>query len=210
VLNNTQDGNNHPAHIHNNTAAEGGGIAIDLSSVDGTSGMSITNVSQFNDGSAISYDDLNDMDGYINVHLSEGQLQTIVSQGDIGQNVLTGNSVSYDLSSAGGSDISGVVSFYERKNESTLAEILVTGSIGPDSHPAHIHENDVATGGGIIISLTSVNGTTGESLTQISLMDDDTPITFDDITKINGHVNVHKSTNDFSVVANGNIGDNVN
>jgi Cu/Zn superoxide dismutase len=210
VLNNTQDGNNHPAHIHNNTAAEGGGISIDLSSVDGTRGMSLTNVTELNDGTAISYDDLIEIDGYINVHLSGSQLQTIVSQGDVGQNVLTGNSESYGLSGAGGSGVSGTVSFFERKNETTLVEISLTGTSETDTHPAHIHANDVLTGGGIIIGLNAVNGATGKSLTQVEFMDDNTPITYDEMTAINGHVNVHKSTNDFSVVANGNVGDNAN
>lgn len=209
-LNNTQEGNIHPAHIHNNTAAEGGGIAIDLASVDGSTGMSLTNVTELNDGTAISYDELISMDGYINVHLSESQLQTIVSQGDVGQNALTGNSVTYEISGIGGSGVSGEVSFYERKNETTLVEISLTGTTDSGLHPAHIHENDVETGGGIIIGLTPVNGTTGKSLTQVEEMDDNTPISYDELTNINGHVNIHNSMEDLSVVASGNVGDNAN
>jgi hypothetical protein len=210
VLSNTLEGFSHPAHIHSNTAAEGGGIAIDLTSVDGDNGISMTNISSLNDETQITFDELVEFDGYINIHLSGDQLGTIVAQGDVGQNALTGNSVSYDLSAVGGSGLSGTVSLFERKNETTLVEISLTGTTDTDSHPAHIHENDVSTGGGILISLTTVNGTTGKSLTQVETMDDDTPVTYDEITSINGHINVHKSPDDLSVVANGNVGENAN
>jgi hypothetical protein len=208
MLENTLEDTDHPAHIHNNSAAEGGGIAIDLTTVDGNSGISRTNITQFNDETPVTYDELIEYDGYINVHKSGGELQTILAQADVGQNALTGNSTSYDLASAGGSNISGTVTFFERNNGSTLVEISVTGTVAMNVHPAHIHENDVSTGGGIIIGLNSVNGETGMSLTQVEMMDDETPIGYDELIEINGHVNVHLSPEDFTVVANGNVGQN--
>ena len=39
-LSNTTAGNEHPAHIHLNTAVEGGGIAISLDPIDGATGES--------------------------------------------------------------------------------------------------------------------------------------------------------------------------
>ena len=72
-LSGTPVGGIHPAHIHFNTAAESGAIAITLESVNGDTGFSSTTVTALNDdqgGTAISYDDLLDFDGYINVHLS--------------------------------------------------------------------------------------------------------------------------------------------
>jgi len=53
----------HPAHIHMNTAAESGDIVIDLSSVDGSTGLSSTLVSAFNDGTAVTYSQLLEYDG---------------------------------------------------------------------------------------------------------------------------------------------------
>ncbi|MBS0000833.1 MAG: hypothetical protein KFF73_17760 [Cyclobacteriaceae bacterium] len=208
MLNNTLEELIHPAHIHLNSAAEGGGIAIDLTAVDGSSGMSMTNISQYNDDTPITYDELIEIDGYINVHLSGTQLSTVIAQGDVGQNALTGNSVSYDLAAVGGSNISGMVIFHERMSGSSLVEISLTGTVDPDIHPAHIHANDVSAGGGIIIGLKSVNGNSGTSLTHVEAMDDETPISYDQLTEIDGHVNVHKSMQDFSVVANGNVGQN--
>jgi hypothetical protein len=87
MLSGTPDGGEHPAHIHFNSAAEGGGIAFTFNPVNGTTGMSRTNVSSLNDGTAFTYSNIADFDGYINVHLSADDLGTIVAQGDIGQNV---------------------------------------------------------------------------------------------------------------------------
>jgi hypothetical protein len=84
-LSGTQAGGSHPAHIHLNTAAEGGGIVLDLNNVQGGTGYSETEVTKLNDGSAISYAQLLDYNGYVNVHLSAGNLATLVAQGDIGK-----------------------------------------------------------------------------------------------------------------------------
>ena len=78
----------HPAHIHANTAAEGGEIVIPLADVNGATGMSMTNIGAFvlgEDTDSLTYSRLIDYDGYINVHQSETQLDVIVAQGDIGQ-----------------------------------------------------------------------------------------------------------------------------
>jgi hypothetical protein len=208
ILDNTLADLDHPSHIHRNTAAEGGGIAIALTTVDGSTGISHTNITQFNDETPITYDELIEIDGYINIHMSATNLGTILAQGDVGQNALTRNSTVYDLMSVGGSAVSGTATFYERNNGSTLVELMLTGTAAMDVHPAHIHQNDVATGGGILIGLNSVNGETGKSLTQVEMMNDETPVTYDQLLEIDGHVNVHLSPEDFTVVASGNVGMN--
>ena len=83
-LNDTEDGASHPAHIHANSGAEGGDIVVSLTSVDGSTGKSETIVATKDDGTAISYQELIDFDGHVNVHLSENDLATLVAQGDIG------------------------------------------------------------------------------------------------------------------------------
>lgn len=85
-LNGTMEGDSHPSHIHANAASEGGGILIDLTNVDGATGMSETLVTELNDGTAITYQELINFDGYINVHKSATELSTLVAQGDIGSN----------------------------------------------------------------------------------------------------------------------------
>jgi hypothetical protein len=71
----------HPSHIHNNSAEEGGSIAIYLTPIDGSGGggTSARVVSQ-------SYDALVGFDGYVNIHESVANLGDVVSQGNIGSN----------------------------------------------------------------------------------------------------------------------------
>ncbi len=209
-LNNTPEGGVHPAHIHNNSAAEGGGIAVSLTPVDGATGKSYTNISSLDDGTAIDYTDLLNFDGYINVHLSAEELNVIVGQGDIGQNELTGSSVVYGLSEKAVPGISGEVTFFERKSGESLAIIDLNNTPAGGSHPAHIHNNDAATGGGIAFTFNPVNGDTGRSTTHVEQLDDGTPFGYESIKNFNGYINVHLSSDDLStIVAQGNIGANV-
>lgn len=74
----------HPAHIHNNSASEGGGIAIYLSPIDG-------NGNSANDGAASKivdrpFDELTTFNGHINIHQSYDNIQNVITQGDIGAN----------------------------------------------------------------------------------------------------------------------------
>lgn len=202
-------GSDHPAHIHSNNAAEGGGIAIDLNNV--VAGNSVTTVGQTNDGTAITYDELIAYDGYINVHNSTSDLGTLIVQGDIGQNVLTGESVDYDLNAVSNEAISGTVTFHERESGETLIVIELTGTSDEGDHPAHIHQNDAATGGGIVIGLSNVNGSTGISRTNVGAFNDGTAVTYADLIDYNGYVNVHNSASDLgTLIAQGNIGSNAN
>ena len=76
----------HPAHIHANSAEEGGPIVFFLGPVDGLGpapGVSYAIVEA-------SFDELMEFDGYINIHESNAALANIVAQGNIGANA-TGN-----------------------------------------------------------------------------------------------------------------------
>ena len=207
-LNGTSSGT-HPAHIHMNTAAEGGDIAISLTPVDGSTGMSETIIETLDDGTAISYDQLLDFDGYINVHFSSSDLATLIAQGDIGQNTLTGNSKTYTLMEKDVEGIMGTVTFAERENGNTLATIMLEGTPDGGMHPAHIHMNSAAEGGGIAVSFNPVDGNTGMSMTSISMTDGGDALNYEDILSYNGYVNVHLSAEELStIVAQGDIGIN--
>ncbi len=209
ALTGTPDGSMHPAHIHFNTAAEGGGIAVSLGAVDGTSGMKKTNVAMLDDGTAITYDELINYDGYINVHLSAEDLATLVAQGDIGQNALTGDMMNYDLASVADPNISGTATFAKRMNNETLVTLALTGTPDGSMHPAHIHFNTAAEGGGIAVSLGAVDGTSGMKKTNVAMLDDGTAITYDELINYDGYINVHLSAEDLAtLVAQGDIGQN--
>ena len=208
VLSSTTQGS-HPAHIHLNTAAEGGDIAIDLEPVDGASRRSLTNITQTNDGTPVSYDDLLNFDGYINVHASADDLGTLLAQGDIGQNDLTGTTKSYDLVTKDVDGISGTATFSERLNGEALLEVILDGTPDGGMHPGHIHNNSAAESGGIALTLTTLDGTTGMSKTNISALNDGTQIGYAGILDFDGYINFHLSADDLAtLVAQGDIGGN--
>lgn len=210
-LMNTPANGIHPAHIHFNSAVEGGGIAISLTPVDGTTGMSYSNISMLDDGTDIKYDGLMDFDGYINVHLSPENLAVIVVQGDIGQNELTGMTIAYDLNEKDVPGISGSATFYERKSGEALAVLELVNTPAGGSHPAHIHNNSAAVGGGIAFSFNPVNGDTGMSMTHVAELDDGSSFGYNDIDTFDGYINVHLSIDNLAtIVAQGNIGSNLN
>ena len=71
----------HPAHIHNNSADEGGGIVYGLGPISGNDPNSRSSMLV-----PESFDNLTGFDGYINIHESVSNLGDVVSQGNIGAN----------------------------------------------------------------------------------------------------------------------------
>jgi uncharacterized surface protein with fasciclin (FAS1) repeats len=84
ALTGTPEDGVHPAHIHVGSNPPGGGIHIDLGTVDGTSGEGVKIVTETDAGDPITYEDLIAYDGYINVHLSATQLNVVVATGETG------------------------------------------------------------------------------------------------------------------------------
>jgi len=208
-LSGTSDGGTHPAHVHLNSAALGGDILISLTPVAGATGSSVTIFSQDDNGNALTFADIDNLDAYVNIHLSSSELNVIVAQGDIGVNLFTGESKSYDLDERAVAGISGDITFRERKNGNALAVINLEGTPDGGEHPAHIHMNSAAESGGILLSLTPVDGTTGISETEIRTADDGTAFDYNDILITNAYVNVHLSATELAtIVAQGDIGSN--
>lgn len=207
-LSGTETGNLHPAHIHYNTAAEGGDIAISLEPVAGLDGRSEITIDQLDDGTPITYDELLQFDGYINVHLSAETLSVIVAQGDIGQNELTGESVEYDLSSVSDPDITGTATFEERVNGTALGTLELDG-VESGTSPAHIHENTAVEGGGIVFTFNPIDASLGESRTHMEAFDNGDPLTYEGLLDYDGYVNIHKSAEELNILyAQGDIGQN--
>jgi ribonuclease PH len=208
-LDGTNDGDVHPSHIHANSAAQGGGIVIDLNDVDGTTGESQTNISQRNDGTPITYDEMLNFNGYLNVHLSSTVLGTLIAQGDIGQNELTGDKKEYQLGPVSNPSIGGKATFEKRKNGTALVTVALTGTTAGNSHPSHIHANSAAQGGGIVIDLANVDGTSGTGRTSVTMLNNGTAITYDELLNFNGYLNVHLSSASLAtLIAQGDIGQN--
>ena len=208
-LDGTPDGGMHPAHIHANSAAIGGGIIYTFNPVNGNTGMSMTDTRDDGDGNTFTYNEVLEVDGYVNVHLSADELGTIVAQGDIGSNELTGESKTYNLAERAVDGISGTITFEERINGFALATISLDGTPDGGMHPAHIHANSAAIGGGIIFTFNAVNGSTGMSMTDTRDDGAENSFTFSEILEVDGYVNVHLSANDLAtIVAQGDVGSN--
>lgn len=116
---------------------------------------------------------------------------------------------SYTLNALDNSGVSGSVIFRKMSATSTLIIVQLTGTKAGDSHPAHIHANNAAAGGPIVIDFTPVDGATGKSETTVTQLKDGTPITYEGLLAYNGHVNIHKSQAEIAImIAQGNIGSN--
>lgn len=115
----------------------------------------------------------------------------------------------YALEAVGGSGVSGTITFYKVTDTTTLVTVILAGTQSPNSHPAHIHENNAETGGSILIDLNDIDGATGRSETTVSRLNSGASINFNGLINLNGHVNVHKSAAELNiVVTQGNIGSN--
>jgi len=203
------DTENHPAHIHLNSAVESGNIAISLNAV--VNGVSTTDVTKLDNSSAINYSQLIAFDGYLNVHQSANNLTTIIAQTDIGGNELTTTQKTYTLAAVGASGVSGTALFEKRKNGNSLITINLNGTLTGGVHPAVIHIGSVATvgGGPVVKTLNPVDGTTGKSYTTLRTLDNGTPISYDNAMVYDGYLAIHESALLMaSILCQGNIGSN--
>ncbi|MDG1572644.1 CHRD domain-containing protein [Robiginitalea sp. M366] len=208
-LEGTPDGGMHPGHIHMNSAAEGGDIAFTFNAVDGTSGMSQTHIEALNSGAPISYEELLAFDGYVNIHLSADDLGTLVAQGDIGRNDLTGESKAYALDTRDRPGVQGTATFFERVSGNSLLVVQLEGTPADGMHPGHVHMDNAVTGGGIALTLETVVGATGRSETDVETLDDGTPVSYMQWLDFDGYINIHESADNLgSLIAQGDIGQN--
>lgn len=119
------------------------------------------------------------------------------------------NAKTYTLTELDSSGVSGTVTFAKQDDRTTKITVHLTGTLAGNSHPAHIHANKASEGGPIVLDFNPVDGATGMSETIVTQFNDGTPVTYEELIKYNGHVNVHKSATELAVmIAQGNIGSN--
>ena len=182
---------------------------ISLNAVNGASGLSSNNIRQFDDGTPIMYEQLLSFDGYLDVHLDNADASSVVAEGDIGQNALTGNQVEYPLAEIGNSGVSGTVTVAERNNGFSLVTVALNGTSATALHPGHIHFNSAEEGGGVAVWLTPLNGAVGVSNTHVESLSNNLPLTYRELIDFDGYVNLHLSAEALNViVTQGNIGSN--
>jgi carbon monoxide dehydrogenase subunit G len=119
------------------------------------------------------------------------------------------NETRYTLGELENSGVSGTVTFTKMDDATTRIAIELTGTTAGNMHPAHIHSGNASTGGPIVVDFSPVDGATGRSETMVTELNDGTPITYEELIAFDGHVNIHLSAQDLSVmIAQGNIGAN--
>ena len=74
----------HPAAVHNNSLEEGGDIAITLNACECL--ISETIITELDNGTAITFDQLMVFDGYINIYQGTESMDTIIAHANIGSN----------------------------------------------------------------------------------------------------------------------------
>ncbi len=126
------------------------------------------------------------------------------------ENDLTGNEVTYSLSQGSLYAISGNVTFKEKRDGSTRVELALKGTEGEHYHPVHLHFGNIATDKAELAAvLTPIYGKTGKSSTNLTMLADETPISFNDLKKLDGCVKIHLAEagpeRDI-ILAGGNIG----
>lgn len=187
----TDAGKSHPAHIHESSAAETGVIIVDFSNVDGATGKSFTNVSKYNNGTPLTYEELLTIDGYVNVHISPSDLSTLIGQGDIGQNALTGEQVVYPLDAVNGSGVSGELTLLERENGFTLALVQLEGTLTANSYSAIIYSGSKEEGTGSQLTiLKSISSSDGFSKTTIRRDKDNAELSFSQLLVSDAHLRI--------------------
>ncbi|MEM7736677.1 MAG: fasciclin domain-containing protein [Deinococcota bacterium] len=77
ALQGTPVGGSHPAHFHAGNCGSGGDIVVPLENVNGASGFSTT-------VTPVPFDNIISGDHYLNIHLSDQQLDVIVACGEVG------------------------------------------------------------------------------------------------------------------------------
>ena len=192
----------HPAHIHGNSVIETGPVVYPLNAVDAT-GKSTTTLS-------VSYSTLVNFDGYVNVHQDALTLGTIIAQGDIGGNLLTGNNRTYTLLQDSTSGISGSALFEKRLNGTTLVTIDLSsgGSLPPGLYPSQVNLGSVSTIGTPVRTktLNPVDGATRIGKTNLRKLNDGSVITYDNWLVYDGFITVYDVADTTNVIAKGNIG----
>jgi len=114
----------------------------------------------------------------------------------------------YNLTAVNGSGITGTATFTRDSNENTTILIELTNT-NTEEHPAYVRFNNAVEGGPIAITLEPC--TCAVSTTVVTQLDDGTPIDFDKLLNLDGHVSIQESVaNPDFLVSTADIGINAN
>ena len=124
-----------------------------------------------------------------------------------GVNEIIVDQIDYNLIAVNNSGITGKATFTRDSNDNTtiLIELVNTNT---DEHPAYVNFNSAAEGGPIAITLEPC--TCAVSTTVVTQLDDGTPIDFDKLLNLDGHISIQNSPSNDEIIAVVDIGINAN
>lgn len=106
-----------------------------------------------------------------------------------------------------GSNVYGRIVFWKTELDQTLVQISLYNTIEDTLHPAVLIDGEVGVGTSVSMTLDDVDGTTGELADNKFFLISDTSY-YDSIASLDAHVSISLSSDDATVVAEGNIGAN--
>lgn len=188
--------------INSGTILQGGDLLIKLEPVD-ESGESVTTVSADAEGNTVSYEDLIEINGHLNVYSSENETETILAQADVGGNKLTGEALVFDIEEENESAITGSVEFLERISGNILAVIELSGTDPAQTHIARLYsagdeEND---NGEHQFTFSEIDGESGISYTDLYELNDESEFLYEDLKEFEGSVHIYYSEDDLTLLA---------
>jgi len=122
----------------------------------------------------------------------------------------TGNETVYALQAGSVYPIGGTATFKEKKDGSTVVVVTLSGTEGDIQHPVHLHLGNVGSPDAAVAALlTSVTGSTGKSETTLTMLADETVVTYADLISLGACIKVHLAESGPErdiILAAGNIG----
>ena len=126
------------------------------------------------------------------------------------QSDFTGNETVYALQQASEYDISGTVTFKEKRDGKALVEIALSGTEGNVEFPVHLHLGDItAADKDVAALLNPVLGKTGLSETTLSILADESAVTYKQLIALEACVKIHLGASGPDrdiILAAGNVG----
>ena len=130
---------------------------------------------------------------------------------EVAPNQFTGNEVSYPLLST---DLGfrGTTTFKEKKDGTAEIVVQLENTTGPKNFPVHLHYKSYDQEANLAALLEPVAASSGESITDLSMLADETPITYKQLIDFDGHISIHldDNINKDVILSYGNIGINAN
>ena len=115
-------------------------------------------------------------------------------------------STAYRLEAVGDQGITGTVTFTEDSEGKTEVLVELDDGSSVAVHPAYIRFNSLEEGGAVALTLNPCE--CAISRTTVSQLDVGTSISYDGLLRLDGHVSIHNTPDDYTVISGADIGAN--